>query len=198
MLPAVTGERNDVVLGEPADGHRVHLDRGEPGPLCGIQPGQYLFQPVAARELAEAAGVERIERHVQPPQPRVEQGVSVFCKKNAIGGQSDIANAGYRDEHAGELVQVLPHQRLAAGEPHLVHSQSRRDAHERGDLFKTEQFGPVEERHLFGHAVGAAEVAPVGHGDAEVVMPPAEGIHERRTRSTERGTEIRLRVARQF
>src|SRR5690348_13118258 len=45
-----------------------------------------------------------------------------------------------------------------------------------GDLLEGEEFGPVHEDDLFGHAVGAAQVAAVRHADAQVVVLAPEGI----------------------
>ena len=58
----------------------------------------------------------------------------------------DVANAADGDEQPHELVEVLAHQGLAAGEPDLVHAQRRRDADELRDLLEGEQLGTVEER----------------------------------------------------
>ena len=45
-----------------------------------------------------------------------------------------------------------------------------------------EQFGPVDEGGVLGHAIGAAQVAAVRHADAKVVVPPAEGVDQRACR----------------
>ena len=75
-------------------------------------------------------------------------------------------------------MQVLAQERLAAGQPHLVHAQPRRHPHERRYFLEREQLRAVAEGDVLGHAVGAAEVAPVGDRDAEVVVDATERILE--------------------
>ena len=53
------------------------------------------------------------------------------------------------------------------------------DADEVGDLFNGEQLGPVHEDHVFGHAVGVAQVAAVRDADAQVVVNPAKTVDQR-------------------
>lgn len=90
-------------------------------------------------------------------------------------------------------MDVLPHERFAAGEPDLVHTEASRDADELRDFFKGEQLGTVEEGHVFRHAVRAAEVTPVGHRHAQVVVTTAKGIHEKRgLRNAHRGVRARF------
>ena len=84
---------------------------------------------------------------------------------------------------AHELVQVAAHQRLAAGQPNLVDAERRRDADEVRDLLEGEQLVLRPERDILRHAVRAAQIAPVGDGDAQVVVDPAEGVDERSIRT---------------
>ena len=73
VVAAEPGQRHHVGVDEAADGDGVHLDRREPGGLRGQQPVEDLLDAVAAGQLAEAAGVERVERDVDPLQPGAAQ-----------------------------------------------------------------------------------------------------------------------------
>ena len=76
---------------------------------------------------------------------------------------------------------VLAHQRFAAGQPDLVDAHRREQADEPFDLLEAENLvaaKPLES--LRGHAVTAAEVAPVGDGDADASDLPPPAVDERR------------------
>ena len=86
-------------------------------------------------------------------------------------------------EHAHELGQVAAQQRLAAGQAQLAHAERAEDARQPGDLLEGEQLGPRQEREvaavdLARHAVRAAEIAPVGDRDAQVVDRPAQRVDD--------------------
>ena len=52
---------------------------------------------------------------------------------------------GICNQHAGEFVDVLPHQGFAAGEADLVHAERGRDADESRDLLERQEFGTVRK-----------------------------------------------------
>src|SRR5206468_1124407 len=81
-------QRHDVVLREPADRDRVHLDRVEAGPPGRGQPRDYFLDAVAAREFAKASRVERVERDVEPAQPGVEQRLRLVREQDAVGREA--------------------------------------------------------------------------------------------------------------
>ena len=67
-----------------------------------------------------------------------------------------------------QLGEPFPHQRLAAGEPDRGDPEAPGHAGHPDDLVEREQLGPGQEGHpLLGHAVGAAEIAAIGHRDAQ-------------------------------
>ena len=96
-------------------------------------------------------------------------------------------------EHRDQSLEVVAHERLATGEPDLRHALVRKHTSEAGDLFEGQQLFAWQEREvapedLLGHAVGAAEVAPVGDRDTQVAQRarPAvnQSAHARGVRST--------------
>jgi hypothetical protein len=98
-------------------------------------------------------------------------------QEHAIGRESHIGNAGIRRDHGYQPVQIVAHQRLAAGEPDLAHAQAREHVHHgrkflEGQQFRTRQPGVF----LLRHAVEAAQVAAVGDRDAQALKGPAESV----------------------
>ena len=76
--------------------------------------------------------------------------------------------ARWRDSEANERHDPAPHQRLAAGEPQLAHAARDEGAAQPVELLERQQVGLRQERHVLRHAVDAAEVAAVGHRDAQI------------------------------
>src|SRR5262249_57828508 len=80
----------------------------------------------------------------------------------------------------------------AAGEAQFSYAQPEEDAGEPLDILEREDLRARQELvalavDLRGHAVGAAEVAAIGHGDAQVVQRSAQAVgggHRRGERST--------------
>ena len=78
-----------------------------------------------------------------------------------------------------ERGQVAADERLPAGEPDRTHPHRDEDAHDPLDLLEGEELGPLEPAQSLGrHAVPAAEVAPVGDGQAKVADPAAVPVDE--------------------
>ena len=74
---------------------------------------------------------------------------------------------------------VLPDGRFAARQPDLADALADEQFAQVDDFRGGEEIGGGGERDAgFGHAVGAAEVAAFGDGDAEVVVLAVEGVGE--------------------
>ena len=83
------------------------------------------------------------------------------------------------------MLDVAPHERLAAGQAQLLDAGGREDARKPLDLLERQQLVAREEAvvapvDLARHAVDAAEVAPVGDRDAEVAERSAERVQHAR------------------
>ena len=80
---------------------------------------------------------------------------------------------------ADDVDQPAAQERLATGEPDLVHAQVDRDANDTNDLVVGEHLvarQPLES--LRRHAVGAAQVAAIGQRDAQVGGDASEGVDQ--------------------
>ena len=176
MLASETRQRQHLVLREAAHADRVDLHRLEPGRLRRVDARDDPLEPAAARHLPETVRVERVEADVDAPQPRVPERLRLLGQQQAVRRQADVADAVDLADHAHEHGQVAAHERLTARQPNLVHAQRGRHRDEVGDLLEAEQLAPIEKCHLLRHAIGAAEVAAIGHADAQVVVRAPEQI----------------------
>jgi carboxypeptidase Q len=124
--------------------------------------------------------VERIEADRQPAQAGGAQRHGVLGEEAAVGGHRQVEVAE-RGEAAHEVVQVAAQQRFAAGQADLAHAELDEEPCQPLDLLEMEQRVarqelPVRPEHPPRHAVRAAEVAAVGHRDAEVAQRTAEPV----------------------
>jgi hypothetical protein len=74
-------------------------------------------QAVAAGDAREACGVDGVEGDVDPVEScRLELG-GALVEPNAVGGQRDFGPGLQRRGGGDDVLEVLGHQRLTAGEP---------------------------------------------------------------------------------
>ncbi len=108
-----------------------------------------------------------------------EMGVRVPLQQEAVGGQREVAQAVDPRQHRGELREVAAHERLAAGEADVGDAHRGEQRHQALDLLEREDLRALEPREPLGrHAVLAAEVAAVGHREAQVADGPAVSVHQ--------------------
>ena len=77
------------------------------------------------------------------------------------------------------MLDALADQRLAAGQPDPVYATRDEDVGQRDDLLERQDIGARQEGHRLGHAVAAAEVAPVRDRQAHIGDAPAEAVDHR-------------------
>jgi hypothetical protein len=78
---------------------------------------------------------------------------------------------------AKELYDIAASEWLAAGEPDLRHAEFTRDVDEAERFFKGQDLVARKPFLQFlGHAIGAALVATIGDGDAQIRDAMAEAI----------------------
>ena len=71
---------------------------------------------------------------------------------------------------------TISDERFAAGDADFVHPESDEDAGEMQNLVKRHQGSVWHERHVFGHAIDAPEIADIGDGDSEIRMDAAKPV----------------------
>ena len=79
-------------------------------------------------------------------------------------------------KRAEQRHDVAPHERLAAGEAELSDAEPDEGAAYPVELLKGEQFGFRQKRHLFRHAIDAAEVAAIGDRYAQISDGSSEWV----------------------
>ena len=174
-LAVVDATHDDAVDFEPdAGAETVELEDPVYAPLHGVEA-------FPAGHNLELKGVEGVEAEVDAGEPGLDHGVELAVEGDAVGGEADLLEAvgaeGAELLHQGEYVPA--HGGLAAGESDLGDALGDEDGGEHDNLRGGEELVVGGERHaLLGHAVDAAEVAPLRDRDAQVVMLAVEGVCE--------------------
>ena len=130
-------------------------------------------------ETACGGVIERIDGDVQPIEARLPEGRGHFLEEPAVGRHGDIGHAQVPLQDADQFGHVAAQQGLAAGQADFLNAQGHECPRDAGQLGEAHELRVAQERiaraeHLPRHAVGAPEVAPVGHRDAQVVQPAVE------------------------
>ena len=111
--------------------------------------------------------------------PAAARRVDLLGEQDAVGREREVVETGLGGQHAHQRGKVAPQQRLAAGEPHPIDAEGEEHVDERRDLLEVQHvFARQPVVVVLGHAVRAAQVAPVGDRQAEVAQGTAEEIGE--------------------
>ena len=74
---------------------------------------------------------------------------------------------------------VFAHKRFAAGYPELAHALAHEGPAQSVQLFQAQQFLFRQKRHVFRHAIDAAEITAIGHRYAQIADMATERIDQR-------------------
>ena len=182
----VFGERNDLVFIDSALDHRIDLERGQPGRLCrsdAVKHGGDRGLRIA--HALESFFAQPVEADGEARKPGILQRLRLLGQQDAIGGHGDFNRLAFVVEQFGQrfdqVLNAMPHQRLAAGQPDFLHAKLRENAGNALDFFKAEQLGARQENEVLAedfarHAVGAAQIAAVGDRNAQIAQGPLPGI----------------------
>src|SRR5207245_4694925 len=152
-----------------------------------LDPGEDLrHREIDVVHALERRVVERVEAHRDALEACRREGPGLLCEQRAIRREREV-EVSEAPELLDETLEVTPDQRLAAGETNLADAEGDEYANETLELLEGQDLGSWQElvilaEDLLRHAVDTAEVAAVGHADAEVVQRPAkrvERIHQR-------------------
>ena len=185
LVAAVEAPLQDVRHGVVVDAaHRdgVDLDRGEPGIRRSLETEFDVGESVPSREPREGLGVDRVEADVDPVQTRAGEALGDALEAHPVGRHRDPRARLERGDAGHEVDEGSSQQGLAAGQAHLRDAVTDEEPDEPEHLLVGEH---LRLRHpgqaLGGHAVGAAQVAAVGHRDAQVSGHPAELVRPGRS-----------------
>jgi hypothetical protein len=159
----------------------VYLHR-EPRRRGGIDPVQHAGHPVA--EAVHAPGnrlVEGVDGDVEPVEPRGAQRGRLPREEPTVRRERDIGHPDAVLDLADYRGQVGPEQRLPPRQAHLLDAGAHEDPHDPRELPAGHEPAVSQEpvvgpEHLPGHAVRAAEIAAVRHGNAQVAYRSAKGV----------------------
>src|SRR5690606_3541036 len=116
----------ELVLVDAAQRHHVDL-HAETRFARGLDSRQNLVEVAPASDLTEPLPVQCIEGNIDALHADPQEVCRVLGELRSIGGQRELVERSAPEmpaEVLEELHDVLPHQRLAAGEPKLTHPQA--------------------------------------------------------------------------
>ena len=166
-MPCAMGpfdQADELVLVDALERDRIDLD-GKAGVLGGLDAVEHLVEVAPARDRAELRRIERVERDVDALDPVGGELAGVFLELGTVGGERQLverAGARWRDSEATRRHDAAPDQRLAAGQAQLAHALGDEGGAQAVEFLQRQHVGLGQERHVFRHAVDAAEVAAVG------------------------------------
>ena len=161
-------EVHQLVVVDAADDDGVELqarkERGRGGDAV-----EHAIELVEPGQLRKRSGRSVSRLTVSRCRPGVAQRRGLRREQHAVGRHGQVADRRPGREPVDELRQVAAQQRLATGQPDLVHAEGREDVDERLDLLEVQDV-LARQPHVvrLRHAVAAAQVAPVGDREPEV------------------------------
>ncbi|GAA3239725.1 hypothetical protein GCM10020256_61080 [Streptomyces thermocoprophilus] len=151
-----------------------------PGVAGGVQAVEDVLVAVAAGEGLEDIGAQGVEGDVDPVEAGCLQGGGGALEADAVGGEGHLRAGGESRDALDDADEAGPQEGFAAGEADLGDAEcADGDVDQADDLVVRQQVGlgqPLQA--LFGHAVGAAQVAAVGQRDPQVGGHSAVGVDE--------------------
>ena len=158
----------EFVVVDTANDDRVELEPGKEGRGRGdtVEDALELVEP---RQALETVSSQRVEADGQAVQARLAKRLGLGSEQHAIGGHGEVSDSRTGSQSMDEVRQIATQERLAAGQPDLVHAEPREDIDERFDFLEVQDV-LAREPHVvrFGHAVAAAQVAAVGDRKTKV------------------------------
>ena len=137
-------------------------------------------QLVEPRQLLEAIAIQRVEADRDPVQARALELLGCAFSSTPLVVIAEIADAVAAGEPGHQVRDVAAEQRLAAGQPNLVDAEVEEQVDQLLDFLEVQDvLARQPEVLLFGHAVPAAQVAPVGDREAQVPERPAVDVGNR-------------------
>ena len=119
--------------------------------------------------------------------PQSASSRAYFGELRAVGGQRQLVErAGCEMARQRARTSVMMPRRTSGSPPVRRSLRTPRATKARAqpvELLERQQVGLRQERHVFRHAIDAAEVAAVGHRDAQIGDRAAERVDQRRRAS---------------
>ena len=140
---------------------------------------EHLRQRVSPGQLGKTLTHQRVQADIDARQTRLGKRAGQSGEEDAVGGKAETAKSGNLAEHTDEIREVATHRGLASSQANLLDADSHGNASQAGNLLVGQDLSPRHPGQAFGgHAVDAAEVAPVGNGDAQTLDAPTVAINQ--------------------
>ena len=157
--------------------HHIDFDALKAGGLGGFDAFEHLRQAIGAGNVFHAIAAQRIEADIKPAHTSGAQLVCLLAQLGAVGGERNIFHTRLAVDFGRQIGQTFTQQRLAAGEPEALGAQPRKSRSHPRQLFDAEPFfGHGKAFEAFGQAIGAAQIATVGHGNAQIIYGAAKCV----------------------
>ena len=148
---------------------------------------------IAANVAASSVSNETFTRFT--PQAASSSACCASCEPLVVSvSSSSSPRAQAARQRLDQIHHAAPHQRLAAGQPDLLHPEADEDRAQPIQFLEPQHFGVRQERHLLRHAIDAAEIAAIGHRQPDVGDRAAERIDEPRRRAAAAAAAARASV----
>ena len=177
------GQRDDAVVVGAAldDGVHLHAQAGGRGRVDSVEHA--LHGKVDVVERAKRCVVDGVEAHRDAVESRLCERLGLLREQRAVRRECDL-EAGNLAQQLDEVLDVPPHERLAAGDPHDAHAEAGEDGGDASDLLEAQELFALEEDmvaavDLLRHAVDAAEVAAIRDRDPERLERAVQLVEER-------------------
>ena len=178
MLMRIAQQRIDLRFDHPSKGHRVDA-HPKPSFEGSIDPAQHIVKLPAPGDLPVLVGIERIKGDVDAAYTVPRKGRCEAGQLRAVGGHDhlvDLATIEVDREALKQFGKILADQRLPACQADLAYTSGDEGAGNVVEIADAEPIPMPREAHVLGHAVGAPQIAAVGHREPEVGDGAAERV----------------------
>ena len=142
--------------------------------MCCFQPLKYTRQDFPAGHLLEFLLVKRIQTHINPAESSIVECLRLVNEPDAVRCQTDVLKSFQLRQSPYEYWHAGPDKRLAARNPHFVHTQSDENAGKLQNLVIRHERSIWHEGHVFRHTVDAPKVADICNRDPKIRMDPPQ------------------------
>src|SRR5580658_9512537 len=139
MTAGKPGQGNHVLLGHSANGDRINFDGIKTSGLGRQDSLDHSLKAGAPGQLLEFGGIHRVQADVDPLQSGISEGPGHRSEQDPVGGQTDVLEAGNRDQLLHERGQMSTDQGLAASKTDLINSQSHGNANDALNLLEAQE-----------------------------------------------------------
>ena len=169
MLTSEGGEIDDLVVVQPRrSATTLTLSGTNPADSAASMAARTMASSPRRRIWAKRCGWSESQLTFTRCNPAPGQSGGVSGQRRPVGGKGDVVKADRR-QLAHQFDQATAHERLSTSQPQRAHAQRTRHPGHPGYLVKGQDLVSGPERYtFFGHAVDAAQVAPVRDRDPQV------------------------------